>query len=282
MAPTLQSRTRPKGSQKPLSKIEQKVWDWIRAHPERALHASAASMAEAIKTSDVTVIRTIQKLGYTSLKMMRESLAGQLRHELSIAERMQNELAQQRGHSTLQESIAVIRESMASIEHLPQSQIDKAVKAMASTSRIYVFGIGPSGFLAGYFALQLNRLGFSAHPIVQTGRQLADELVQIKSGDMIIGLGYGNPYLEIQTLFEIGQSLEVVTLLVTDAGPFLADFNIDLRFSIPRGTQAGFGYHAGTLAFIETLLVALSASSHAKTRQGLDRLETVRHMLAKR
>lgn len=53
---------------------EQRIIDYIHAHPEKAAFSSASAIGKETDTSDASVIRTIQKLGYAGMRDFREEL----------------------------------------------------------------------------------------------------------------------------------------------------------------------------------------------------------------
>lgn len=54
--------------------VEQRVLDYIRAHPVEVSSAAASTIGKVTRTSGASVIRTVQKLGYGGLKEFREDL----------------------------------------------------------------------------------------------------------------------------------------------------------------------------------------------------------------
>src|ERR1700674_4753269 len=71
-----------------LSASEQAVIRFFRENREEVLVASAAALAAKIGTSDATVIRATQVLGYSGLDDLRRNLADELRISLSPAARL--------------------------------------------------------------------------------------------------------------------------------------------------------------------------------------------------
>lgn len=263
-----------------VSLVEARVIDWLARNRETALHASAAEIAAAAKTSDATVIRTARKLGYGGLDALRRALAEDLRRDLTLADRMANELERSEGSSALAAATAAIRGSIDAIEALAAEMVQDVVTSMIAARRIHVFGIGPSGFVAGYFAAQLVRLGFDARAISRTGLQFADDLVGIGSDDLIVALAYERAYPEIRALFDHAQARRLCSVLVTSSGARIPDRRATITLRIPRGRSEGFGLHAGTMALLEGLLLALSAAAPERVKAALENLNAVRQSLS--
>ncbi|MCO6411064.1 MurR/RpiR family transcriptional regulator [Hoeflea alexandrii] len=263
-----------------VSPAESRLIDWFARNRETALHASAADIAAAAGTSDATVIRTARKLGYAGLADLRHAMAEDLRRDLTLADRMASELAQPGTVPGLQTSAQALRTSLDAIEALEESVVSNIVKYIATARRIHVFGIGPSGFIAGYFAAQLGRLGFDARALSRTGLQFADDLVGIDTGDTVVALAYDRPYPEVRALFDRASRLNLRSLLITSNGPRIPDPRAGILVRVPRGRTGGFGLHAGTLALLEGLLLALSATEPDRTKAALEDLNASRQALS--
>ncbi|AKO99397.1 Transcriptional regulator (plasmid) [Marinovum algicola DG 898] len=262
------------------SPVESRLIDWLARNREIALHASAAEIATAAGTSDATVIRTARKLGYAGLADLRHALAEDLRRDLTLADRMANELAQPGSVPGLESSARALRASLDAIEALEGAVVSDIVTSIAAARRIHVFGIGPSGFIAGYFVAQLGRLGFDARALSRTGLQFADDLVGIATGDAVIALAYDRPYPEVRALFDRATRLTLRSLLITSNGLRIPDTRASILVRVPRGRTGGFSLHAGTLALLEGLLVALSAAEPDRTKAALEELNAARAVIS--
>ncbi len=262
------------------TEVEGRVLDYLAANRETALHASAAVIAAAVGTSDATVIRTARKLGYGNLEALRRALAEDLRQDLTLTERMANEVAQAPGGSPLSGAVGALRASLDAIEALDHGNVARVVELLGAARRVHIFGIGPSGFIAGYFAAQLVRLGIDARALSRTGLQFADDLVGIVRRDTVIALAYDRPYPEVRALFDRVEELGLDSVLLTASGGRIPDPRATIKLRVPRGRPKGFGMHAGTLALIEGLLIAISAADPERTRDALDALNATRQSLS--
>jgi DNA-binding MurR/RpiR family transcriptional regulator len=265
-----------------LTTAERRVVDYLGKNREAALLASGAELARAIGTSDATVIRTARRLGFDGLDGLRRALAGDLKRDLSLSDRVDNSLARVDGGAVdaLGQTIETLRNTLDGLENIPTGDFERTIEILQSAARIHVFGIGPSGHIAGYFAAQLARMGRDALAIRNTGLQLADDLVRIGPGDALVALAYDLPYPEVTALFDHVVSLSLPSVLITSPGPVLPDYRAGLTLRVARGRADGFGLHAGTLALIEALLVAFAAGNRDAVRTSLGTLNRARSRLS--
>lgn len=262
------------------SPVEARVLDWLARNRETALHASAARIAAAVGTSDATVIRAARRLGYDGLDALRTALAEDLRRDLTLTERMASDVERAEAGTPLAVAAEALRASLDAIERLDRKQITQMAREIGAARRVHVFGIGPSGFIAGYMAAQLVRLGVDARALMRTGLQFADDLVGVDKGDMVLALAYDRPYPEVRALFDRTEVLGLFSVLVTSAGTRLPDARASMTLRVPRGRAEGFGMHAGTLALLEGLLIAVSAADPERAASALDALNAARRAIS--
>jgi len=266
----------------PLSPAEQRVAEYVASHRERAIMASAVELAEATATSDATVIRTARRLGFSSLNALRRALANDLQRDLTLAERLENSLERvgELGDSALTGTLAVLREALDQLESgAVAADFAAALDILCATKRVLVFGIGPSGFMAGYFAGQIHRLGGEAMALQNTGLRFADDVLNLRVGDCVIALAYDHPYPEITALFDRATELALPTILITSPSRSLPEHRAHLTLPVPRGQSDGFSLHAATMALLESLIVGYAGRNRQQGRDSLERLNRARQSL---
>jgi DNA-binding MurR/RpiR family transcriptional regulator len=262
---------------------EQRVIDYLRDNRGTAIIASAAELGRAVGTSDATVIRTARRLGFSGLDPLRRALIGDMQRDLTLADRLDNSLDRVGSSSAaaLNQTVQVLRASLDGLES-PASAVEfeAALQIICAPGRKLIFGIGPSGFLAGYFASQLNRLGMDALALRDTGLQFADDLLRLHAGDSIIALAYDRPYPEITALFDRAVDLKLPRILVTSPSSTIPDYRADVTVHVARGQSDGFSLHAATLALLEALIVGYAGQNRNRVHRQLERLNAARQRLA--
>ncbi len=123
----------------------------------------------------------------------------------------------------------------------------------------HVFGIGPSGSLAEYAALQFSRIELPSEALAESGIGLADRLRRVAEGDALILIAYAPLYREAAVALDVAGRHRVPVLLVGDSlSPFVQDRVAEILL-VPRGWADHLAMHAGTMLLIEALVVALAA-----------------------
>lgn len=73
---------------------------------------------------------------------------------------------------------------------------DEFTKLILNCKRIYIYGVGSSGYLAKEFAQRLIRLGLDAEAITNTHEILLNE-VRIKKDNFVMGISYSGKSIEV-------------------------------------------------------------------------------------
>ncbi len=266
-----------------LSPAERRVARYFADHREEVLLASAAELARRAGTSDATVVRTAKTLGYDGLDALRRDLADELRRHLSPAGRVARSL-QAVGDdpdAALAATLDLHLESIASLKRsVTPAQFRATVDRIHAAGRIAVFGIGPSSAMAGYLATQFGRFGLDTMVLAETGLLLADRLLRLRPGDLLMVMAYGRVYPELRALFDRADDLGLGRVLMTDTlGPEIGG-RADLVLDIPRGRADTVSLHTATLAFIEALLLGVAARRPEATLESLRDLNRLRAALA--
>ena len=261
-----------------LSPASRRVANYIDANRASVLASSAMELATRTSTSDATVIRTVQTLGFKGLADLKQALLPSLGQVPNLADDMRRTLADV-GESTDQAVASVLDAHDDAMQHLRspegRNQIAEAVAVLHPAERIGIFGIGPSAALATYVAMLLARGGRQVVMLNVTGAMLADQMLNLRAGDALLVLAYGRAYAEVVTVFDEARRLSLPVVLVTDSlDKKLARFaSVTLRAL--RGRSNRVALHGATVVCLEALTLGLAAAS-LQTLASLERLNRLR------
>jgi DNA-binding MurR/RpiR family transcriptional regulator len=262
-----------------LSPTTHRVARFIDRNRATVLASSAAQLAVDIGTSDATVVRTAQALGFAGLSDLKRALATALEQRSTPADDMLRTLADI-GEGTERAIDLVLDSHREAIEALqspsPRSKIMKAVSCLHRAERIIVFGIGPSAPLAHYVTILLNRNGRAARPLDATGSALADQLIGLQSKDALLILAYGKAYREVIATFAQAKQLGLPTVLVTDSPEGTLARRADVVIPARRGRANRVALHGTTLVVLEAIILGLAASDRQRAMSALQRLNDLR------
>lgn len=268
-----------------LTDAGRRVAAFIDQNRAAALASSAANLAASTGTSDATVIRTIQALGFTGMGELKRALVDSVSGASTQVEDMRQTLAEV-GQNASHAIDLVLQTHSDSLRELQKShnrdRIAAAVKLLHPAERIVVFGIGPSGPLALYATLLLERAGRPSKAITATGIALADQLLGVKRGDALLALAYGKPYREAIALFTEASRLRLPAVLVTDTPDNLLSQHAKVVVTVQRGRSDRMALHGMTLVALEAVILGLTSANGQQAMTSLTRLTDLREAVGGR
>jgi DNA-binding MurR/RpiR family transcriptional regulator len=255
-----------------------RVAKFIDENRQVVLASSAAALGARIGTSDATVLRTVQALGFASLAALKRAIlnsatastpADDMRRTLVDLEKASGEALDGilQAHA---EGLAVLQSPKC------RAQIAAGVGILDGADRIAVFGIGPSAALASYASILLARSGRRSRTISATGSMLADQLLDLGAGDALLILAYGRLYREVKAVFAEARALRLPTVLVTEADDTPLAKLADACVVIPRGRPGQMALHGTTLVGLEALVLSLAAAQPKAALASLENLNRLR------
>ena len=255
-----------------------RVAKFIDENRQVVLASTAAALGARIGTSDATVLRTVQTLGFASLAALKRAIlnsatastpADDMRRTLVDLEKASGEALDGvlQAHA---EGLAVLQTGKC------RAQIAAGVGVLDGADRIAVFGIGPSAALASYASILLARSGRRSRTISATGSMLADQLLDLRAGDALLILAYGRLYREVKAVLAEAKALRLPTVLVTEADDTPLAKLADVCVVIPRGRPGQMALHGATFVGLEALVLSLAAAKPKAALASLENLNRLR------
>ena len=266
-----------------LSPTERRIATYLAEHPEEAAFLSAEQIAEQIGTSDASVIRTVKKLGYSGLPGLRASLRARVEAILTPAGRLHNSLASLGSsgdslvHAVIADQIALLQEAMKSVD---AAEFDRAVGLIVAGGTTVVCGIGTLGDFAEYLRLKMVRLGRPARTVRSTGFLLADDLIGMTSGDVVLLMVHSSAGAETMAVLERAREVGARLILITNAmGEALAEW-VDVVITAPMGRPGMFSGYTSTLVLLEAFVFAVANVDAERSLAMLATMNRLRERLA--
>jgi len=163
---------------------------------------SARELGAICRTSEATVIRFCQALGYKGLTDFRAALS----HEISILERQSfwevgsDDTSTELISKTISQGIQALQSIMLALK---PEEFERAFKAIARAKTFLLFGAGGSAYLAGHIGLEFIRIGVPIRTFIDYFSQM-HTAAQLGEGDVAFGISYS------------GVTQSVIDILTTD------------------------------------------------------------------
>jgi DNA-binding MurR/RpiR family transcriptional regulator len=269
-----------------LSPAEQRVARLFLEKKGAVLLESAAQIGARTGTSDATVVRAAQSLGFESLGALREAALADLTGRPTPGGRLRRTL-EEAGDGTGGDGGQALKHVLAmheaSLEVLRASSFAapfaQAVEALLAARQRRIFGIGPSASLAEYAALQFNRIGLPSASLSATGIGLADRLLDLDVQDVVLMIAYAPVYREVTVTLDHAERLGCPVLLISDGLEPSIGRRVAAVLPVPRGKAGRLSLHGATLVLLEALVVGLAARHKTKAFASLETLVALRGAL---
>jgi len=260
-----------------LSTGLQRVLLYIDQHRALTIESTALEIAAATQTSDATVVRAIQSIGFSGLRELKSVLEQWFDPPLNSADKMDSTL--QHLAEDVDQSIDYVVEGHINAARVLSGEenrqaIAKAVSLIVNAHQLAIFGINASGILADYAARLFHRNGLPTLPLNRSGIGLAEQLLSLQRGDVLIMMAQKSAHREGMTTVREAQRLGIPIILLTNAKDSAFIQKADVTLHVPRGTEQGrMPLHGPVLACLEILVVATAASMSQRTVKSMKRLQ---------
>jgi DNA-binding MurR/RpiR family transcriptional regulator len=265
-----------------LSPAAHRVARFIDKNRATVLASSAADLAASVGTSDATVVRAVQALGFDGLPELKQVLAATIEQRSSPADDMRETLAEvgENADRAIDLVLDTHQQTFNALQTAKvRAKITDAVSCLHRAQRIVVFGIGPTAAIAHYMAALLARSGRQTRTLDATGIELADQLLELRERDALLILAYGRSYREVVATFAEARRLHLPTVLVTDTLERKLARSADVVIPAERGRAHRVALHGTTLVVLEAIVLGLAASNRKRAMDTLARLNDLREMV---
>jgi len=266
-----------------LSEAARSILSYLEQHPTMLLASSAMDIAKKLATSDATVIRSIQALGYDGLPHLKAEVAAALdagiRTPVEKVSVTINEVDQAK-RSLLSISISAYSETLALLEKSEiDSDVARATRTLNEARRIALYGAGPLFPLMQQTAMHLNRIGRRTLLLGGAGGAFADSLIQLEQGDALLVLAYGKVQREgilaEREVRKLGGTIVVITDNPTGRLAGLASQII----VVPRTEVGNMTMYGTVLLVLESMVLGLTALNRDAALSTSMRLRDLREEL---
>jgi len=169
-----------------LRESERKIADYILASPEEIIYLSITELADRTDTSEATVIRFAQRLGYSGYAALKIALTMDRRDG---APPLPSDLRPEAGLTSLKRKIiqANIESLNDTMQVLEDEALAQAVEVLTNAARIEAYGVGGSAVVAHDAYFMLMQIGLPIIALTDPHLQMMSA-VQLRKGDMALAI----------------------------------------------------------------------------------------------
>ena len=251
--------------------------------PERLLYLSAAELGQASKTSNATVVRTLQSLGYAGLAELKDRVASPFQHPSRREERLRSRI-ESTGGDPKHVWDRVITEAIERIEflnqHMAMDAYQEAVRLLLDAREIATYGFGANYVAAEHLTLKLRRFGRRSRCIQTAGFRLADDLLAIGADDVVIVIAPGRLVIDAEIVIDRARAVGAGIILLSEqliAERLAADVTVAIH--VPNTVTGITAEVLTTIVTTDALAQAVAAADTELTMESAHTLESLRQQL---
>ena len=250
----------------------------VSCPPTHLLFVTADELGRQTETSDATVVRTARRLGYNGLPDLKQEVGKELTTTTPLDERLRAQLDELSGNlDELTERVfdEAAERTEKTRRLLDLSEVERAVHLIARGTDVMTYGWGASELAARHLALKLNRLGTRARFVGTTGYDLADDLISLKAGHVVVVYAPGKMLTEVEILLNHARAVQAKTILITDHLADQLKDHVDVVLRAPWSHTGITAQAFAALLVTDVLVLAVSVvdrTTSTLTYQTLQRL----------
>jgi RpiR family transcriptional regulator, carbohydrate utilization regulator len=267
------SFVRLQGAYSTLRAAEQRVADFILKHPDELIYLTVTELAERTNTSESTVVRLCQKIGYKGYQEFKIVLARDLvgpTTEIYAAIEPGDDLATIK-NKVFQANAQALRDTL---EVLDEHALQRAVDALAGAHRVEIYGVGGSSPLALDAYHKLLKLGVSVVAL-SDGDLMAMSSALLGPGDVALGISHTGASRDVTDALGRAKTLGATTICITHrpSSPITKVSDVVL---VTAAQTTAFRSDAGSsriaqLTIIDVLYVGVANKNHERSLQMIER-----------
>jgi DNA-binding MurR/RpiR family transcriptional regulator len=257
-----------------LTPAEKRLVHAIVAKPREVALGTAAELAQRSGVHEATVSRLARKLGFESYSGFRNAVRDEFIVRTDPAVRVRNTLSTARDGEILGDLISREVEALVAIpDYIEPQRLKAAAKALATARKIFVFATGNAETLATMMSRRLRRLALECDVLRGDGRDLAEQSVSMRKGDVLLAFAFRRQPRMYAPLLDRARAVGARSVVVAGSiGPSLSPA-ADHLLSAPRsGDTNTFQTLTVPMVICNALVLATMQIDEARALKRLEEL----------
>ncbi|WP_294928827.1 MurR/RpiR family transcriptional regulator [uncultured Paracoccus sp.] len=257
-----------------LTETDQKMVSALLDRREELVFLSGPQLAERIEVHGAAPTRLAQKLGYKGFPELRGALQKEMMNAQDTARRMQRSVRSVEEGNHLSRLIASEVAALQNLDALiVQPAIDQAADAIFSAGKVYIFAQGHAQSIAQFLSRKLERFGKATTLLTGRGRDVAERLVSMSSGDVVVALAFNTQPLAYEPMMRHVRATGAGSILISDLFGLVMVPEPDLALAAPRGRSSSkFQTPIVPYAIVSAILLTMAARHEEESIGALEKL----------
>ncbi|NLG84898.1 MAG: MurR/RpiR family transcriptional regulator [Firmicutes bacterium] len=256
-----------------LRPAERKVADYVLANAAAVVLLSSTELGERTGTSDATVVKFSQRLGFRGYQEFKIALAAEVSGQATAVF----------GEVERDDDLAVIRDKVfaANLEALNDTRrvldpavLEKVVEAILAAPQVCFYGVGASGLVALDAQQKFMRIGLICHAYSDSHLQVTQAAL-LGRGDVAIGISHSGQTKDTVEVITLARANGAVTVALTNfprsALATAADYTLLTSTRETAFRSGAIASRLAQLSVIDVLFTAVAVRRFDRSMAFLDR-----------
>lgn len=267
-----------------LQPAMRRVGEFIVARPSKVAGMTISALAEAVSTSETTVIRFCREIGVKGYAQLRLALAVEAgaRTREDIRSEESADIAEGDDIASVVEKIAYAdaRSVADTAKALSLSELSAVVTRIAGASRTEVYGVGASGIVGTDLQQKLHRIGLVSFAFTDPHQAVASATL-LDATSVAIGVSHSGTTTDTIDTLRVAKGRGATTVAITNvpgsALAELADFTLLTAARETTFRAGATGSRLAQLTVVDCLFVAVAQQTFDRSITALEETRLAAH-----
>lgn len=257
-----------------LTATEQVIIEYITSHRDEFLYMTIDQLSATLNISEATISRFARHMGCCDYKHLKRVVMEQTIQK-GPAQKLENTLRTKSDdflHYWIEQQQYHLKKTL---ELLDQGEFSRAVEAIQSAHRVFLYAKNASRAPAQLLEFRLRRIGVDVRRIPSGGSELLESLAPMRADDLVILFGFSKVSAEGRVILDYQKRIGYKTILFTSRAYHNEEHRADINLFVYRGEDNEYHSMSAPVAVADALVLALSAQMGTAA---VDRLEAIQKL----
>lgn len=259
---------------KTLTPSERRLVENVMESPTAAALGTAGELARAVGVHEATASRLAKKLGFDSYAAFRDALRDEFIATRETATRFEKTIDQSNSETILRKLARDEAQALSRIDgFIKPEQIADIAAVLMKAKRIFIYGYGNAEVLALMMVKRFRRFGKEVQQLDTNPRGLAEQLLGLETGDVVLSFAFRRPPRSYAALVETAKEAGAATIIISgESGALLAPRPDHLLVAPRSGETDAFQTLTVPMTVCNAIVIAAGLTAREASLKKLDRL----------
>lgn len=257
-----------------LTPSERRLVQTVIESPTSAALGTAGELARSVGVHEATASRLARKLGFDSYAAFRDALRDEFIATRETATRFERTIAASASDTILGKLARDEVQALGRVEDfIGPDQIAATARLLMGARRLFIYGYGNAEVLALMMLKRFRRFGRDVQKLDADPRALAEQLLALGAGDVVLGFAFRRPPRAYAALIGTAREVGATSIIISgNSGALLAPPPDHLLAAPRSGDPDAFQTLTVPMTVCNAIIIAAGLAARETSLKKLDRL----------